>query len=375
MTTEAPIPALSIRWKWVLLVWLVPATLSTLQLLAGYVSRGVFAAEWPYAALQFPRWILWAVLTPVVFAALRRYPIARGRWQRSIAMHLLLSVAITVAVESLLVPLTIWVSVVRNPGSVEEMPSVGAIVGLALLGRVVPNALTYAAVLGVASTLESREAARRRDMAAEHLRAQLAAAQLSALKVQLHPHFLFNTLQAVNVLIERDPAAATRMVSRLGDLLRHTLSRAQTHEVTLADELDLVRRYLEIELVRFSDRLTVEYDVPRELSAAAVPDLLLQPLVENAIKHGIAQVSGADQLLIRAVRDGASLDLFVMNSRHRGSAADPIVEGIGHASTRGRLAALYGAAASLRFHIDSTGRAVAHVRVPYRELTPSAADA
>lgn len=235
-----------------ILAWLVPATIATLQSAAGYATRGVLAAEWPYAALQFPRWMSWALATPFVFAMQRRYPLSRGAPWKSIGRHALASIGVSLAIEAVWLPVNIWVSALLNPGRNEPIP-VAMLIVVAVLGRLLPGAFTYAAVLGVASTLESREALRRRDVAAEQLRGQLAAAQLGALKMQVHPHFLFNTLQAINVLITQDPPAATRMVARLGDLLRTTLSRAQAQEVTLADEIDIVRLYLDIERVRFAE--------------------------------------------------------------------------------------------------------------------------
>jgi two-component system, LytTR family, sensor kinase len=194
--------------------------------------------------------------------------------------------------------------------------------------------------------------------------------QVAALKAQIQPHFLFNTLHAVTVLIGTDPAGAKRMVARLGDLLRLTLARAQAREVTLESELELVRLYLDIESVRFADRLTVAYDTPAEVLGAAVPDLLLQPLVENAIKHGIATSPGAGRITITARRVDRWLDLEIRNSGRAGARATSGRDGIGHGVTRARLAGLYGADHAFRVvpATDGEGGAVAHVRLPWRDL-------
>jgi two-component system, LytTR family, sensor kinase len=180
----------------------------------------------------------------------------------------------------------------------------------------------------------------------------------------VQPHFLFNTLHAVNVLIEKEPAAATRMVTRLGDLLRHTLSRAAVTEVPLRTELDLLRLYLEIEHARFRDRLTVGIEAPPETLEALVPDLILQPLAENAIRHGIQTDTGAGSVEVTASRDGASLVIEVRDSG-RGP-GDEVTDRIGLTTVRGRLARLYGDAHEFSLVAGPTGGSVARIRIPYR---------
>ena len=155
-------------WRWIWLAWLFPAVISTLQQVALYASRGALAREWPYAALQFPRMMAWALVTPLIFAAHRRWPLQRPGLARHIAIHAGLSTAISVVMESVWLPLTVAISARLNPGVPEPVGI--ALYLIAFLGRLVPGALTYAAVLGVASTLQSREALRRRDVASEQLR-------------------------------------------------------------------------------------------------------------------------------------------------------------------------------------------------------------
>ena len=197
----------------------------------------------------------------------------------------------------------------------------------------------------------------------------LAQAQLRALQAQLNPHFLFNALNSVVVLIGRDPPLAQRTVVRLADLLRATLRAGESQEIPLSQELEVTRRYLEIEQVRFADRLTVEWQVDEQLEAA-VPAFALQPLVENALLHGIAQRPGAGTLSIHAERDGGDVVLRVCDdgpgpmaaSRSNGA-------GVGLANLRARLERLYGDAASLRLHPRETGGAEAVLRVPFRPAT------
>lgn len=366
-TEEGGRPPL-LRWRWVLLVWLIPAVIGTLQSLAGYATRNALAKEWPYAVLQFPRWMAWALATPLVFAALRRFPLKPPSLGRAIGMHALISVGISMAMEAVWTPLTIAISTSLNPGNSEPFPILGVLV-FSFLARLLPGALTYAAILGVASTLESREALRRRELTASQLEGQLLQSQLGALKMQVHPHFLFNTLHAITVLIARDPAAATRMVARLGDLLRLTMSRAQAQEVTMERELELVRLYLEIEQVRFADKLTVTWDVPIGVHHAAVPDLLLQPLVENAIKHGISTSAGAGEIVIAARREGAFLGIEVRNTGGAPSSGSLVADGIGLSVTRARLAGLYGDSHAFSVDVHADGGATARVRIPWRDLS------
>jgi signal transduction histidine kinase len=189
---------------------------------------------------------------------------------------------------------------------------------------------------------------RAREIAASRLETELAEARLAALKAQLHPHFLFNAFNSVSALLGRDPAAAREMLARLESLLTLTLERAEAQEVPLAEELRVVEVYAGIEGVRFSDRLSVNVDVDRRLHGVLVPHLLLQPLVENAVKHGIAVRPGPGTIGVSARADGGRIVLSVTDD---GPGASPDRasrgEGIGLANTRARLAQLYGSGASL----------------------------
>jgi sensor histidine kinase YesM len=178
------------------------------------------------------------------------------------------------------------------------------------------------------------------------LKAALATSQLNALKMQIHPHFLFNTLNSISALIHEDAEAADKMVARLGDFLRMTLENSGDREVSLKQEMDFVGRYLEIESVRFQDRLVVKMNIDPETLAARVPNLILQPIVENAIKHGISQQESVGSLIISSERHGDRLQIRVEDSgpglqpsNGNGKGSKPI--GIGLANTRARLAHLY----------------------------------
>jgi LytS/YehU family sensor histidine kinase len=229
--------------------------------------------------------------------------------------------------------------------------------------------LSYGFVLAWGYVHEYFTAVRRRDLAVARLEAELARAQLRALKAQLQPHFLFNTLHAVTVLISRDKEAAIRMVMRLSDLLRMTLVDAERQEAPLADELRFLRLYLEIEQTRFRERLEVVWDVPVGLERAAVPTLLLQPLVENALRHGIEATVTGGRLIVAAARSNGRLVLRVSNDGP-GLGAPGGADGVGLASVRGRLERLYGGGQRFQLTEPSPGLVEASVELPFREFQP-----
>ncbi|MGZ5473881.1 MAG: sensor histidine kinase [Thermoanaerobaculia bacterium] len=208
-----------------------------------------------------------------------------------------------------------------------------------------------------------REAVRLEARAAQ-LEAQLAHARLDALRMQLNPHFLFNTLHAVSALVERDPGGVRRMIARLSELLRHTLDSRGSEEVPLRDELAFLQRYLDIMAVRFQGRLRVSTSIDGSVLDARVPNFILQPLVENALEHGVSRAGDAE-IAIAARRDG---DHLVISIHDRGPGFDASAEsGVGLANTRARLAALYGAAASVAMRTAPEGGAAAELRLPWRD--------
>ena len=222
----------------------------------------------------------------------------------------------------------------------------------------------YAAIVGTAVVLQQRERA-----AAQ--RSELQAAQLRALRAQLQPHFLFNTLHAIGAVAPRDGATAARMTTLLGDLLRQTLRDRGNGLVSLAEEQELLHPYLALQQLRFADRLRVELDVPPEALGAAVPDLVLQPLVENALQHGIEARPGAGRVRITGRRDGATLVVQVHDDGV-GLAGGQLAPGTGLGATRARLQALYGDAASLTLASNANGGTTATLRLPWREVARAA---
>ena len=200
----------------------------------------------------------------------------------------------------------------------------------------------------------------------EQLEARLARAQLQSLRLQLHPHFLFNTLNTINALIGTDRHAAERVISGLSELLRMSLSSASEQEVTLAKELELLAHYIEIQQIRFQDRLTVNFRIDPDARYALVPNLMLQPLVENAIRHGIAPRAAPGHVIVTAARRGSRLELSVVDDGVGERASRDHRDGVGLGNTRARLLSLYGSEHRFEAGGGAAGGFTVHIEIPYR---------
>jgi len=281
----------------------------------------------------FAEYALWAVITVPIWWLTSRYNIEGGRRVGRVLVFLSLGVAIAIGVDSLL--LALRESLMFDLGGFRRRPS-PAIVWFGFLD----DLMVYFAVLGagVARDYFLRYHAHLEDTA--RLQEQLGQARLDALRAQLNPHFLFNTLNAVSALAERDPKGVRRMIARLSDLLRYTLDESTEQEVPLHRELDLLGEYVELMQIRFQGKLSVDVRVDDDVSEALVPNLILQPIVENAIKHGVSQVNGSGQIELRARREGDRLVVTVTDS---GPGPGGGAEGVGLRNTNARLREMYGA--------------------------------
>jgi two-component system, LytTR family, sensor kinase len=240
------------------------------------------------------------------------------------------------------------------------------------------DVLVYWAIFGVGYAFDYRERYRERESQAAELKAQLASAQLESLKMQLHPHFLFNTLHTIAGLVRsNEKAPAVNMISGLSDLLRHALESADEQEVTLQEEVKLVELYLEIQQVRFSDRLRVRMEVAPETMNAMVPNLILQPLVENAIHHGISLKSSPGLLEIKTCRANGNLQITVSDDGP-GLRSDWQVEsgkGIGLTNTNKRLKHLYPKSHQFDLRNREGGGTIATIVIPFRFAADEERDA
>jgi hypothetical protein len=359
-------------WAFVSAAWLGPAILAGFET---YMQARLGKWEnfsWRWVVWEGGDWLIYALLTPFVFLIARRIPLVRGHLARRVPAHLVASILLCGAWAGL-GSLLRWALFAQQaqptPASVLSWFFTSLPFGVAV----------YFAVLGVEHAAFFFLEARMRETQAARLSAQLAEARLGALRMQLQPHFLFNSLNAITVVVrDRDTATATRMLEQLGEMLRRVMRADRPHEVPLAEELEFVRQFLAIEQVRFSDRLRPVIDVAPGLERAATPEFLLQPLVENALRHGLAKRVSATLLRIEARREGNELVLTVTDDGPGPDAgALESREGVGLANTRERLATLYGDRARLTLEPTPEGGAAAVVRLPYRELPtePEAAHA
>jgi two-component system LytT family sensor kinase len=325
-----------------------------------------------FATLTLVEYALWAVLTLPIFWMTRRFGGDRPTLTR-VLVFLLIGVVLAVAVDALLQVISRQLMpppvLSQSPGLPRRLPPPHQVRGLFFRFSFLYDFLVYMVVLaaGLARNYIVRyqarlDEARRLQAEAAELHAQLADARLNALRTQLNPHFLFNTLNAISTLVEEDPRGARRMIARLSDLLRHTLE-GDEQEIPLARELEMLLRYLDIMEVRFQDKLEVSIETETSLDDALVPNLVLQPLVENAFRHGLAMRQTVGRVAVRVVRDDGDLVLTVRDNG-RGPAKE-VREGVGLANTRARLTQLYGARQRLALTAAEGGGALVEVRFPY----------
>ena len=322
-------------------------------------------------------WFLYAFLTPGVFAVANRWPVARPRLARRMSLHLGISLVFCVAWATSGKLFQLILGLLFDHSALQKAISLGnqfwrkaGIDWLSWIFTTLPFGIAvYLCMVGMEHAIRFFVEAREREVQMARLSEQLSSARFAALQAQVNPHFLFNTLNTIAVLVrDNDRQGAVEIVEHLSEVLRRTLNRHRANEVTLAEELDLVRQYLAIEQARFSDRLRPEFHIDKSLLSAAVPSFALQHLVENAIRHGIAKQSDAGRVSITARRDGDLLELVVTDDGPGISDDVPSPLGHGIENTRERLRALYGERASLQVTGVPAGGAVAVLRVPFREV-------
>jgi signal transduction histidine kinase len=348
--------------------WLVPALLSAFNT---YMQSRLSdeRPEWRWVLFNGIDWLLYAVLTPAVFRISRRFPLLREGGGRRIALHIGCALAMCVAWATL--GQFVRIAIFNPPAGFNAM-KFGRALESWIFTTLPFGTGVYFALVAIEHALAYMAQARERETQAIRLAAQLAEARLGALRMQLNPHFLFNSLNAITVLVrDQNAAAASRMLELLSDVLRLVLRAEVSHETPLSTELEFLERYLAIEQVRFSDRLRPRIEADAAIRGAAAPQLILQPLVENALRHGIARRAEAGRLEIAARRDG---DTLVLTVRDDGPGLDPAQEamGVGLANTRARLTALYGDRASLEITNAAGGGVVATIRLPYHHIESDA---
>lgn len=336
------------------LAWLALALFDATQTVVSMHAMGMQHDWWTLFFVIVASWGVWAAATPVALALLRRFPLpsrVAGNW----AVHFCACLAIGAA-------WTCWAATLEhafNPFAYAKGPEPFLPLWKSkFIGNLVGDVILYGAIAALSVTFATRKRLSQQ-------RELLAQAQLAALRLQLEPHFIFNALNAVTGLIrEKKDNEAIATIAALGDLLRRVTDRSERQLVPLESEAEFLRKYLEIQQVRFGERLHWQLDIPADVAGAQVPDLVLQPLVENAIKHGIAKRAKGGTLHITAARAGDTLTLSVANDGP--ALAAELRDGVGLSNTRQRLQALYGDRQSLAL-LDTAQGVQAMLILPYRE--------
>ena len=356
--------------------WILPAVFAVINRLVQARLRGWEPATVRDLLFEGGDWFLYAFLTPGVFAISKRWPLTRPNLTRRVLTHLLFSVLFCVAWASAGQLLRLVLILLFAPEVFQTAMQNGAgqfwrefgVEWLSWIFTTLPfGAAVYLCVVGIEHATRYFVEAREHEVQVARLSEQLSSARFAALQAQLNPHFLFNTLNTIAVLVrDNDREGAVRIVEHLSEVLRRTLTRHRANEVTLGEELELVRQYVAIEQARFSDRLRPEFRIPDSLLSAAFPSFALQHLVENAIRHGIAKHTDAGLLLVTAERVGDMLQVTVIND---GVSIDPNLApppGHGIENTRERLRGLYGDKASLEIAPRAEGGTIAKLSVPFQ---------
>ena len=354
------------RWVRVGLIWGIWTFIGLVFASQWYFGayRSEKPVEWSRALYVQMTWCyLWALATPLILWLTRRFPVEKQRWPGNLLVHVLASLLLCALVTG-----AGHILIYLNYGWSAGKPYMFSDTLRWIVNNSSESIGIYLLIALTSYAFSYYHRYRQGELRASQLEAQLSRAQLQALKMQLHPHFLFNTLHSISALMNRDPQAARKMIARLGDFLRLTLENSGTQEVTLQREMEFLRCYLEIEHIRFQDRMTTHVDVEPSALDAQVPNLILQPIVENAIRHGIAPRSTPGRIEIRAEHKNSVLRIQVRDNGPglpvNRSSVHLFKEGLGLANTRARLEQLYGAAHRFELANDPEGGLVVTLEIP-----------
>ncbi len=355
----------SISWRWIAAIWFAAALFEATQTIGVMHAEGRHHPWPPLFLTELVSWLPWALATPLVIHLARRYPVVGGISVRTVTVHLAAFAIISALAET-------WSTVLQvafNPWGSRKWPTFVDTWTTTFIFQVLMLLIMYALILTVTYIVDARESMARQLSETARLNEELSKAQLAALRRQIEPHFMYNALNSIAGLVrDRRNDTAVSMIVGLSEFLRRASEDSHRSQVTLLEEVEYLQRYLEIQKARFGERLQVSVDIPAELLRAQVPNLLLQPLVENAIKHGISkrvaggtvQVAGACQdgnLCLRVYNDGSSLpaDWEAKNT------------GVGIGNLRTRLQILHGNGSGLQLRRADAGGVEVLVTLPFVE--------
>lgn len=353
-------------WYQAFVFWLLIAVASTME-------QSLFHTVSFMVSIQFEllHWLPWAFLTPIIFWFASEYPIDRLVWRRNVMIHILLCLGVVCVLGAL----GVWVGPPPYRAALsqefyqiqKESPFFAFLISSTF------HLPTFWAIVGVAHALHFYQQARDKERREVELEARLAQAHLQTLRMQLNPHFLFNTLNSISSLVDINPKSAVEMIAQLSDLLRATLRASNVQEVSLREELSFLDSYLAIQMQRFGERLKVEKTIGPQTLDGSVPILILQPLMENAIIHGIEPKSSNGIIKFSAMRMGEILQLQIMDNGC-GESLDSISHGIGLSNTKARLEALYGSNSHFLAEERKEGGFVVEISIPWKNALEKKSD-
>jgi two-component system LytT family sensor kinase len=363
--TGAQAGATTIRWRWIIALWCAGGLFDAIQAVLFLRFAHDSQESWlPVFATEMATWLPWVLATPWIIGLARRHPFVSGTTLLTVAVHVVAFVTIAAVAEAW----TATLQVLFNPWGYQQRPQFWDSWSTTLLYHVLIFLIAYALILAVIYLVDSRDKVARQMTETARLNEELSKAQLAALRRQMEPHFMFNALNSIAGLVrDQRNDAAVSMIVGLSEFLRRSTADRQRSQVTLAEEVEYLQRYVDIQQVRFGERLRVSVDIPPDLMDAQVPDLLLQPLVENAIKHGIAtRVAGGNIRVAGTRQDG---DLFLSVYNDGPAFADDWQTkgaGVGLANLRTRLQILHGETARLQMKRAGTDGVEVIVSLPLK---------
>jgi two-component system LytT family sensor kinase len=367
LSKSSRVPLWQRRWARLAIIWGIWTFIGLVFTLQGYFTSYRSERPVPFVDSLHMQMIwayLFALATPFVLWASTRLPLERNNWIRNALLHVPISIALSVLLTAM-GRVLIWLGWGWPLGKPLTFESITRFV----VGNFTEAIGIYLLIALIGYAFSYYRRFREGQVRTLQLEAQLSQAQLQALKMQLHPHFLFNTLHSISALLNKDGEAARKMITRLGDFLRLTLENSGSQEVTLQQEMEFLGCYLEIERVRFQDRLVTRIDVAQHTLDAKVPNLILQPIVENAIRHGIAPRSTPGLIEIEAKQRNGALRIQVRDNgpglpAHRTS-ENVFKKGLGLANTETRLEQLYGPAHSFSLSNNPDGGLIVTLEIPF----------
>jgi two-component system, LytTR family, sensor kinase len=353
------------RWTWIAAIWCAGALFGASQTILVMHAMGGRRPWLLPLATEFVSWLPWALATPFIVELARRRPIVHGVILKGVTTHLAAFAFISAVASA-------WSAMLRvlfNPWHHVPPPTFISTWYTSLTGQILTFVIVYALILTVTYVVDSREKMERQVTETARLNEELSRAQLAALRRQMDPHFMFNTLNSIVGLVrDQRNDAAVGMIVGLSEFLRRASEDANRAQVTLTEEVEYLQRYIDIQKVRFGDRLRVRLDIPSELGGTQVPNLLLQPLVENAIKHGVSKRVAGGEIRVAGVRRDDALRLTVYNDGPWGREdLEAASDGVGLGNLRTRLQILYGDRSELLLRPVDAGGVEVVVTLPFQE--------